>query len=1042
MFDYLIRFSLQNRFLIIVLAALTVTYGYKIIPTLPLDVFPDLNRPTVTVITESHGLAPEEVETLVTFPIESVMNGANGVIRVRSSSLIGFSVIYVEFDWDFDIFLARQIVTEKLNQVIDFLPENVNPVMGPISSIMGEIMFLGMTSNDEKIEAMQLRTIADWNVKQKLLGLDGVSKITVIGGDIKQYHILVDPQKLLNHNITIHQVYDALKTTNENTTGGFIVDPYTEYAIRNLGRIIDIDELKKTVIPKKVSSSLPALTISDVADVKISGSINKRGDASINGQPGVLLAISKQLGKDTINLTKRIEDELKLIKQTLPNGIELNSEIFKQSDFINNAIDNISEALIDGSILVAIILFLFLFNLRITMITLLAIPLSFITTFIIFKFFDLSINTMTLGGLAIAIGELVDDAIVDVENIFRRLKENNQKQNPLPSLKVVFNASKEIRNSIVFATFIVILVFIPLFSLGGLEGKIFIPLGLAYITSIISSLIISLTLTPTLSSLLLSKINIKQKRNDPLIVFLIKKIHGFFLKIFFSIPKTSIFIALALFVFSMTLIPKLGGDFLPEFNEGSFTINVALAPGTSLDESNRISILAEKLIHEIPEVLHTARRTGRAENDEHALGVNTTELEVSLNLKNKSKDKIENEIREKLGSIPGVVVNVGQPISHRIDFITSGVRSQIVLKVFGNDLQILREQAFKIQELIKNVEGLTDLQIEQQLLIPQVHINFDRDKAKQHGIMIGEAAKHAQLALNGEVVTTVIQGNQLIDVVLRLNDNSKENMESIGKIPFETYRGNTVPLNFFADIENAKGPNQINRENLSRRIVIQANSEKRDIVSIVSDIKKILDEKLLLPKGYYLKYDGQFKSQSKAKRDILILSIFSILGIFAALLLHFRSLNFTIQVLLVIPLSYVGAIVGIYLTNGVVSIASLVGFITLTGIASRNGILMISHYLYLVKNENEIFDYRMIKRGTQERLVPVLMTALTAIFALTPLVFSHGQAGKEILQPVATVIFSGLITSTLFNLIFTPIVFFNYGKNATIKYLKDKENKI
>ena len=1031
MFDAIIRFALNFRLLVITVAAIMLTYGVQVMRLLPVDVFPDLNRPTVTIITEADGLAPEEVETLVTFPIEAVMNGASGVARVRSSSSIGFSIVYVEFDWDIDIYLARQIVAEKLNQVAGSLPDDVHSIMGPVSSIMGEVMFIGVTSENPETTPLDLRTIAQWDIKQRLLGISGVSKITAIGGDLKQYHVLIDPQKMLNYGITIHQVREALEKANVNTTGGFLFTSYKEHSIRNLGRIRSLEDLEKTVIAKEVTPDKPALTLADIAEVKLSGPIAKRGDASINGQPGVLLAISKQPGTDTISLTERIEKELQSIQKTLPDGVTLNPEIFKQANFIKHAIHNIIEALRDGSILVAIILFLFLLNFRTTAITLVTIPLSLVTTFIIFKWFRMSINTMTLGGLAVAMGELVDDAIVDVENVFRRLRENKHKEKPLSALRVVFEASKEIRSSIVFSTAIVLMVFLPLFAMTGLEGKVFAPLGVAYITSIVASMLVSLTVTPALCSYLLPKMQRMEHKKDGWLVRQLKAIHGTILNLALPYSKTVFTLVAITFMGVLTLVPTFGREFLPEFNEGSFTINVVLPPGTSLEESNRLGILAENLMHEISEVDHTGRRTGRAEEDEHALGVNSTELEVTLKPSERHKEEIVADIREKLGSIPGVIINIGQPISHRIDFITSGIRAQIAVKIFGNDLNILRSKAVEAQNLISKVEGIADLQLEQQLLIPQIHINFDRDKAKQHGIMIGEAAQHAELALQGQKVTSIIDGNRLFDVVLRLNDDAREDKEQIGKIPFETLRGNIVPLQLFADIEEAKGPNLINREGVSRRMVIQANTQGRDVVSVVEDIKKLLNEKLDLPSGYYISFAGQFESQAAAQRNILILSIFSLLGMFLALYTHFRSVNLTLQVMLTIPLSFIGAVIGIYLSDGVLSVATMVGFITLTGIASRNGIMMTSHYLHLMKNEGENFDLKMLKRGTQERLVPVLMTALTALFALTPLVLATGETGKEILSPVATVIFSGLVSSTFLNLIITPLVFWEFGEKAS-----------
>lgn len=1037
MFDSIIRFSLNYRLLVLAIAAIMIAYGSFVMHSLPIDVFPDLNKPTVTLITEANGLAPEEVETLVTFPIEAAMNGASGVARVRSSSSTGFSVVSIEFDWETDIYRARQIVSEKMNEVSNKLPDNIRSLMGPVSSIMGEIMFIGLTTDNPKISPMDLRTTAEWNLRQRLLGISGVSKITVMGGEKKQYHVQLDPKKMISHGVTLNQVREALKNANVNTTGGFTLTPYQEKSIRNLGRIKSLEDIQKTVIAKRVEADRPAITVGDIALVSLRGPLAKRGDASVNGVPGVLLAISKQPGTDTIHLTNRIEAQLESIQQTLPLGVKLHTQIFQQADFIHNAINNITEALQAGAVLVAIVLFLFLLNIRTTSITLVAIPLSFVVTFIIFKWFDLSINTMTLGGLAIAIGELVDDAIVDVENSFRRLRENRRKGNPLDAKEVIFKASKEVRGSIVFSTVIVILIFAPLFAMSDLEGQVFKPLGVAYITAIISSMVVSLTVTTALSYYLLPSMKSIDEEKDSILVRLLKAVHLKLLNVVLPHPKKVFSLVIVLFLATATLTHDFGKTFLPEFNEGSFTINVTMPPGTSLSESSRIGLIAENMLLDIPEVVYTGRRTGRAEEDEHALGVNTSEFEVTLTPSSRQKSAIMADIRQKLGSIPGVVINIGQPISHRLDIITSGIQAQIAIKIFGEDLSLLRTKAIEVKELINDVDGIADLQVEQQLLIPQMHINFDRDKAAAQGVMIGQAAHLTELALRGEVVTQIIDGNRLFDVVLRLQDASREDTEAIAKIPFETLRGNIVPLGLLAGIEEGKGPNMINRENVNRRIVIQANTQERDVVSVVEDIKQILDEKLVLPSGYYIHYDGGFESQAKAQRNILILSIFSLLGMFLALYTHYRSVNLSLQIMLAIPLSFIGAIIGIYLTGGVFSIATLVGFITLAGIASRNGILMISHYLHLMQYEGEKFDLEMLRRGTQERLVPVLMTAITALLALTPLIMASGETGKEILTPIAVVIFSGLFSSTLLNLFVTPLVFWRFGKTISQRYINE-----
>ncbi len=1035
MFDKIIQFSLKYRLMVLAMAVFLFVYGVQVFQTLGIDVFPDLNRPTVTIITEAEGLAPEEVETLVTFPIESVMNGSSGVKRVRSSSSIGFSIVYVEFDWDTNIYLARQIISEKLNQVTGQLPEGVHSVLGPVSSVMGEILFLGVTSENSDISPMDLRTLADWNIRQRLLGVSGVSQITVMGGEVKQYQVLIDPDKLLTYGVTLHDVREALSNTNVNTTGGFYLDQYKESMIRNLGRVQSIDDLKKAVLPVTVDPSSPAITIEQIAEVKLGSPIAKRGDASINGVPGVLMAVSKQPGTDTIDLTERIDEELEKIRQTLPDGVFINEKIFRQSTFIERSIHNIVEALRDGSILVAVVLFLFLMNLRTTAITLVVIPLSFIVTFIIFKWFGLTINTMTLGGLAVAIGELVDDAIVNVENVFRRLKENAKAEHKQSSFSVVLKASTEVRGSIIFSTVIVVLVFLPLFSMSGMEGKIFAPLGVAYIVSIMASTLVALTVTPALCSYLLPSMLQAKEHVDGVIVRTLKKVHQKSLEISMKCWSLVLMLVIGVFIVAMASTPFLGREFLPEFNEGSFVINLVMAPGTNLEESNRISIIGEKLLHEIPEVTHTGRRSGRAEEDEHALGVNTSEIEVNLKESDRSKAEIVKDIRTQLAKIPGIVINIGQPISHRLEMITSGINAQIAIKIFGDDLTTLRTKAGEVQELINNVEGLTDLQMEQQLLIPQFHVRLDREKARQHGVMIGEAARHAQLALQGETVSTVLDNGRMFDIVMRLNDKSRLSKDDIEKIPFETVRETIVPLGFVADVEEAKGPNMINRESVHRRIVVQANVKERDVVSVVNDIKKVLKDNLELPEGYFIQYDGQFQAQASAQKTILILSILSFVGMFLALYMHFRSVNLSLQVMLTIPLALIGSIAGLWLTNGVFSIATLVGFITLVGIASRNGIMLLSHYLHIMKHEDEDFDLKMLYRGTSERLVPVLMTALTALLALTPLLLAAGEAGKEILYPVALVIFSGLFSSTFLSLIVNPIIFWKFSRKTVINLL-------
>jgi len=1034
MFDRLIQFSLRNRLFVVAFAALVMAYGGYILTKLPVDVFPDLNRPTVTIFTEAEGLAPEEIETLVTFPIETAMNGASGVQRVRSNSTIGLSLVFVEFDWSTDIYRARQIVAEKLQQVSEQLPANAKPVLGPISSIMGEIMLVGLTSENSAVNSMELRSIADWQIRQRLLSISGIAQITVIGGDLKQYQVLVDPYKLQHYGVNLHDIQEAAKSANVNATGGFLLKDYTEGLIRNLARVKTVDDLANSVVPGGPSTATP-LTIGDVADVRLGGPLAKRGDAGVNGKPAVILSIQKQPGASTIQLTDLIQAELDKIQKTLPDGVKIHAEIFRQSEFIHRAISNVEEALRDGSILVVIVLFLFLLNFRTTFITLTAIPLSMIITAIVFHAFGMSINTMTLGGLAIAIGELVDDAIVDVENVFRRLRENRHAAEPKPVMEVIYRASSEVRNSIVFATIIVVLVFIPLFALGGIEGRIFAPLGIAYITSIISSLFVAVTVTPALCSYLLPNMKRMEHEKDS---WLVRKIKGGEARLLgWAVPRTGSILTLVALVFlaALAVVPFFGREFLPPFNEGSVTINIVSAPGISLKESNRIGSLAEKLVLEVPEVAMTGRRTGRAELDDHAEGVHATEIEVELKPSARSRSEILDDIRARLDQIPGIGVNLGQPISHRIDHLLSGVRAQIAVKLFGDDLTTLREKAEEIRAAMASVPGVVDLQVEKQVLIPQLHVRIDREQAKKYGVMVGEVAEYGELAMNGLTVGQILEEQRTYDLVLRLKDEARNDPEAIRRIPIDTVDGRVLPLDVLADVEEAKGPNIINRENVRRRIVIQANVSGRDLVSAVAEIQKQIAAKVTLPEGYFVTYGGQFESQASASRLIAVLSIFSFLSMFIVLYAHFRSVMFAVQIMLNIPMAFIGSVLGVWLMGGTMSIATMVGFITLTGIAARNGIMMISHYLHLMEHEGEKFDLKMIVRGTQERLVPVLMTALTAALALIPLVIAAGQPGREILHPVAVVIFSGIFSSTLLDFIVTPLVFWRFGRKSVARIL-------
>lgn len=1030
MLNKMIDLSLRNALLVLVLAICLSLYGLYALSTLAVDVFPDLNRPVVTIFAEGEGLAPEEVEARITFPIESAMNGATGVFRVRSASSVGLALVWVEFDWAMDIYIARQIVSEKLQQVAASLPSTVKPIMGPISSIMGEVMLMGLTAAGG-ITPLELRTLADWTIRPRLLSLKGIAQVSVIGGERKEYQVLVDPIKLRSYNVSLHEIEEAIHSANTNSTGGFLLKGHEEVLIRNLGLVNTLDDLQQAVVRREQSrtsdgkhtADTTPLQLGQVAEVRIGGPLTKRGDAGINGKPAVILSIQKQPHADTIALTRAIEQEIASLTAHLPPGVTVHTEIFRQSTFIKRAIKNVEEALRDGAILVIVILWCFLFNVRTTFITLTAIPLSLIVTVIVFRAFGLSMNTMTLGGLAIAIGELVDDAIVDVENVYRRLRENRQRADPLPVRQVIFEASSEVRNSIVFATIIVILVFFPLFALGGIEGKIFSPLGVAYITSILASLVISLTVTPALCLYLLPSMRQMVHTKESFFVTWLKAGHRRALHVVFRYRWLALTATLGLFVCALAVAATFGKEFLPPFNEGSATINLLLPPGTSLQESNRQGALAETLLLKIPEIHLTGRRTGRAELDDHAEGVHSTEIDVELAVSKRPKSAVLQDIRTRLEQIPGMVVNVGQPISHRIDHLVSGVRAQIAIKIFGADLEVLRRKAAEIEGVVATVPGMVDVQTEKQVLIPQLHVRLNRQKAAQYGVMVGEVAEYVEMALNGKVVTQVLDGQQSFDVVLRLTDEARNNAEAIKTLPIDVDRGKLLSLGLFADIQDSRGPNIIVRENVGRRIVISANVAGRDLVSAVEDLRAQIARQVALPEGYFVVYGGQFESQASAAQLILLLGILSLVGIFLVLFVHFKRTTLVLQIMLSIPFAFIGAVFGVYFSEGVFSIASLVGLITLTGIAARNGIMMMDHYLHLMRHEGETFGVPMISRGSSERLVPVLMTALAAALALIPILAGPEEPGREILFPVAVVIFSGLFSGTLLNLLITPLVF-------------------
>ncbi|MBC7569679.1 MAG: efflux RND transporter permease subunit [Spirosoma sp.] len=1054
MLNRLIQFSLHNRLFVVAFAALVLVYGVYTAIHLPVDVLPDLNRPRVTIFLEANGLAPEELETQIVLPVETALNGAPGVETVRSVASPGLGLVFVEFSWDTDIYRARQLTAEKLQTVQ--LPGGITPVMGPISSVMGQIMLVGLTA--DTTSPADLRTLADFTIRRRLMSIAGVSQVIPIGGERRQYQVLISTAKLRQYDLTIDDVDQALQATNQNTTGGFFDRYGSEVLIRNVGRVQTLADLSGTVVANR--NGLPVL-LSQIADVKFGGAI-KRGDASVNGKPAVILTVEKQPGASTVELTKKVEAALAELQKTLPNDVKINPNLFQQRHFIETSLRNVEDALRDGFILVVIILFLFLLNFRTTIITLTAIPLSLVISAIIFKAFDISINTLTLGGLAIAIGELVDDAIVDVENVFRRLRENQTLPTPKPMLEVIYHASAEVRNSIVYATIIVVLVFIPLFYMQGIEGRIFAPLGIAYITSIVASLVVSLTVTPALCSYLLGKpsrpINWtfwgkqaeipspapdaspfqKTDDHDSGLVRWLKKWDTRLLHWGLKRPRLIIGSAIGLILISVGLVPFFGTEFLPPFNEGSFTINFSTPAGTSLEESNKIGVIGEKLLLQVPEVQYVSRRTGRAELDEHAEPPANSEIEVDIKPSDRSRQAVLADIRQKMDQLKGVTVNIGQPISHRLDHLLSGVRAQVAIKLFGNDLNDLRTNADKIRQTISAVPGVVDVQIEKQVMVPQLMVKLRRDALQRYGIQAGKVAQNLEVFYNGKVTGQVLDGPKTFDILLRVQNDERIDIDKIKSAQISDAQGNAIPLAQVADIGYTSSINSISHENTLRRIVISCNVQGRDLGSTVKELQAAIGRDVKLPTGYFVQYGGQFESQQEATNLIGLLSIFSVLGIFLVLYSHFKSARIALQIMLNVPLALIGSVVAVLLTGGTFSVATLVGFITLTGIASRNGIMMISHYIHLIEQEGETFSEQMIIRGSLERLVPVLMTALVAALALIPLTLDAQAAGKEILYPVATVILGGLISSTLLDIIVTPVVFHQFGKRALDTYFRNK----
>ena len=1023
MLDAIIRNALRFRLFTIVLAIVAMVYGTYTLTKLPIDVFPDLNRPRVTIMTEAPGLAPEEVETLVTFPLESVLNGATGVEAVRSSSGVGLSVIYVEFGWDTDIFIDRQIVAEKIALAIDRMPESVRPQLAPISSIMGQIMHVGMHSDTGETSPIEIRTLADWVVRQRLLTIPGVAQIVTMGGGRKQFQVLVDPELLLRYGIGLEDVEVAVRRSNSNATGGYIMQGSSELLVRSLGRIQAVDDLKSVVI--KAVGDRPVV-LGQVATVVEAPQV-KRGDAAVNGHPAVMLVVTKQPGADTRRLTDEITRALDDLRQSLPADVLVTSDVYQQKTFIDLSIRNVVEALRDGGILVVVVLFLFLLNFRTTFITLTAIPLSIVITGLVFKWLGMSINTMTLGGLAVAIGELVDDAIVDVENILRRLRENRQRETPRSPLRVVYEASSEVRNSIVFSTILVVLVFVPLFALDGMEGKLFTPLGIAYIVSILASLLVSLTVTPVLSYWLLPSARFMAHEKDGFLLVVLKALAGWAIRVSLRHPVVILSAVVVAVGVSVGVVTQLGRDFLPPFNEGCVQVNAILPPGTSLDTSNAVASMVDQRIKAIRGVATFGRRTGRAEFDEHAEGVNASEIIVSFDPRSgRGREEIIAELRETLAEVPGVVISVEQPLAHLISHMLSGVKAQVGIKLYGDDLAVLRRTAERMKAAVEGVPGVKDLMVEPQVEIPQLQIAIRRDKLMEYGLTPDDINEFIETAMNGRVVSEIVQGERKFDLVVRLDDRYRGDVEALKRLPINLRNGGRVPLEKVATVTRASGPNTINRENVRRRIVLQCNTAGRDLNGVVEDIQgRLAMIQAALPPGYFLEYGGQFESQRQATRMIGLLSLVSLAGMFFALYTLFRSANLALQVLAALPMAAIGAVAALVLTRQSFTVASMVGFISLSGIASRNGILLIAHYLHLVRHEGEGFTPEMVERAGRERVAPMLMTALTAGIALIPLVLAAGEPGKEILYPVATVI---LVSSTLLDFFVHPALFWCFGR--------------
>lgn len=1028
MLDKIIRFSLQNRLFILMAAVLLMVGGIYTTYHMDVDVFPDLNAPTVVVMTEATGMAAEEVEKLVTFPVESAVNGATDVRRVRSSSTTGFSVVWVEFDWGTDIYKDRQIVSEKLAEVSESLPPTCGkPTLGPQSSILGEVFIIGLTSDETSMQ--DLRTIADWTIRPRLLSLGGVAQVTVLGGDIKEYQILLSPEKMRHYGITLQEVMNAAQDMNRSSAGGVLYEYGNEYIIRGVLSTNDADAIGRAVV--KMDGDAP-ITLASIAEIKAGAKAPKLGLASHRGKPAVLMTVTKQPNASTIELTAKLDKAVEDLKTQIPADINVATDIFRQQKFIDSSIDNIKKSLYEGALFVIIVLFFFLMNVRTTLISLVTIPLSLVVSILTLKFMGLTINTMSIGGMAIAIGSLVDDAIVDVENVFKHLRQNRRLPEPERKsvIEVVFNASREVRLPILNSTFIIVVSFVPLFFLTGMEGRMLRPLGIAFITALFASTLVALTLTPVLCSYLLGGDRSDKAGKDPAIVRWLQKVYNVALEWVISHKKTTLGAVLALFAVALGIFFSLGSSFLPAFNEGSFTINVSTLPGVSLEESDNVGRRAEELLLTVPEIKTVARKTGRAELDEHALGVNVSEIEAPFELGKRSKKEVVAEVRAKLNTLPGVNVEIGQPISHRIDAMLSGTRANIAIKLFGTDLDKMFLLGNQIKSEIEGIPGIADLNVEQQIERPQLQIVPNREMMAKYGITPSEFNDMVEVYLAGKVVSQVYEGNKVFDLTLKAADDSRNSIEEIRNISVDAV-GGKIPFGQIAQIRSAAGPNTINRENVARKIVISANVSDGDLQGAVTRIQKAIRDNVELPEGYHVEYGGQFESAQSASRTLLFTSLMAIIVIFLLLYGQFKDVRQASAVLLNLPLALIGGIFAIFFADKIISIPAIIGFISLFGIATRNGMLLIDRYNELRSEGLSLHD--AVIKGSLDRLNPILMTALTSALALVPLALGGELPGNEIQSPMAKVLLGGLLTSTMLNGFIIPVVYILISRKITNK---------